>query len=411
MTTQRSTRRSAGSRVGSVLLTLAAIGGVICILLVLLAVFFHITLIMFKTGSMSPTIPEGSLAVVRQIPASEIHVGEVVTVDRAGDLPISHRVTSVHGSGVSRVITLKGDANLAPDPLPYTVTSVRLVLWSVPQLAYAIVWLSDPFVLGAIALGAAALVTWAFWPAGARASAGRRRGRRGGPHGAHQSTLVLVLVATGMTAASVLAQPARADAAPVEQVTHGPVITLISIGDPAVMGDLQPGVPALWQVGVRARAADAGTITLTMSTSGQLTEAAGGLQLSVSACPERWVGSTCATGSSVVVPSTAARLIGSRTPLGKLRTNTERWLLVTAVVPAAAIVPSGSSSITITAAGVGDRQDTGGAIGGGGGGTTAFTGVDLAPPLGGAISAIGTGLVIAGLARFVGRRRRREVHP
>lgn len=92
-------------RVGDALLTLAAIGGLACIVLVLLALFFHITLIMFKTGSMGPTIPAGSLAIVREIPASEIRVGDVVTVDRSQALSITHRVVSIaqdSGSDVSR---------------------------------------------------------------------------------------------------------------------------------------------------------------------------------------------------------------------------------------------------------------------------------------------------------------------
>ncbi len=46
---------------------------------------------------MEPTIPTGSLAVVHEIPASEIAVGDIVTVDRPGQLPITHRVTSVAG--------------------------------------------------------------------------------------------------------------------------------------------------------------------------------------------------------------------------------------------------------------------------------------------------------------------------
>ena len=50
---------------------------------------------MFKTGSMSPTITAGSVALVREIPASEINVGDVVTVDREDALPVTHRVTSI----------------------------------------------------------------------------------------------------------------------------------------------------------------------------------------------------------------------------------------------------------------------------------------------------------------------------
>lgn len=174
--------RRAESIIRTVLLDVAAVLGSICIVLVVLALVFHITLIMFKTGSMSPEIPTGSLAVVRQIPASEARVGQVVTVDRSGALPITHRVVSTHaGSNGTTVLVLKGDANRAPDPAPYVVRTVRLVVWSAPGLAYFVVWLGNPFVLGALAMAVAALVVWVMWPRRDREDRPRRRGERADP--------------------------------------------------------------------------------------------------------------------------------------------------------------------------------------------------------------------------------------
>ncbi|WOP19809.1 signal peptidase I [Raineyella sp. LH-20] len=149
-----------------VVLTVLSILGALCLVLVVLALVFDVTLIMFKTGSMSPTIPAGSVAVVRKIPASAVKVGDVVTVDRAGQLPVTHRVTSVRPGPApdQRVLTLKGDANEAEDAAPYTVSTVRITLASVPGLARVIVRMSNPYVLGAITIGASLLVTWAFWP-------------------------------------------------------------------------------------------------------------------------------------------------------------------------------------------------------------------------------------------------------
>lgn len=151
---------------GDVLLWLAALGGVVCITLVILAYTAGITLIMFKTGSMSPTIPAGSVAVVQKIEAREFTIGDVITIDRPGDLPVTHRVTSISEGAAAdeRVITMKGDANDVEDPAPYTVTSGRIVLFSIPGLATVIVGLGNPYVLGGITLAAAALVIWAFWP-------------------------------------------------------------------------------------------------------------------------------------------------------------------------------------------------------------------------------------------------------
>lgn len=175
-----------GHRLGETALNLAALGGVIALALIGLAFFFNITLIMFKTGSMSPTIPAGSLSVVREIPASDISVGDVVTVDRADDLPITHRVTSVSDvqADGTRSITLKGDANQLEDPAPYTVSTVRTVMVSVPGLARVVVWFSNPLVLGSITLGATALVIWAFWPRDADPRGARARR---GAHSAHSA--------------------------------------------------------------------------------------------------------------------------------------------------------------------------------------------------------------------------------
>lgn len=150
----------------SVLLNLAALGGLICIVLVILAWVFNISLIMFKTGSMSPTIEAGSVAVVREIPAASIRVGDIITVDRSGELPVTHRVTGI-SPGVTdaqRVITMRGDANPVDDPFPYAVDTVRSTLWHVPGLAKVVVWFGNPWVMGGITVAAAGLVTWAFWP-------------------------------------------------------------------------------------------------------------------------------------------------------------------------------------------------------------------------------------------------------
>ncbi|WP_245548603.1 signal peptidase I [Gordonia namibiensis] len=148
--------------------------GVLCIALTVLAFVGNYTIIMFKTGSMDPTIPQGSIAVVHEIPATEVKVGDIITVDRGVGLkPITHRAIAVKQLGAGEaLIEMQGDANPNPDPEPYRVGQVRKVVWHAPGLAKQIVWLSNPYVLGSITLGAALLVLWAFWP---KSSAGRRK--------------------------------------------------------------------------------------------------------------------------------------------------------------------------------------------------------------------------------------------
>lgn len=167
--------RSIWSKIEDGALTVLAGLGVVCIIATFAAFSLNISLIMFKTGSMTPTIPAGSLAVVKQIPASDIRIGDITTVARGeGQLPVTHRVISTTpvGGGVYS-IEMQGDANPSPDSQPYEVTEVKKVLWHAPGLAYVVSTVSKPIYMAAITVAASLLVVWAFWP---RAQKQRTRG-------------------------------------------------------------------------------------------------------------------------------------------------------------------------------------------------------------------------------------------
>jgi signal peptidase len=306
-------RRTPAGLLGDILLWIASIGGLICILGVIAALGFHITLIMFKTGSMSPTIPTGSLAVVHEIPAPEIRVGDVVTVDRDGQLPVTHRVTSVEGSGETRTITLRGDANPTDDVAPYVVSSVRVVWIAFPGWANVVVWLSNPVVLGALTLSATTLVTWAFWP---RVDGhGRRRARRRptGRAGAIATTGSTLLLSLAIVAG---ATPDAAQAAEQEVVVHGTYLTLTSVSDPALTSAMVTGTPVLWQVGVEASPPDPGTVHLGIAATAP-TPDPGDFSLQIDACPTRWVAGVCDAGSVTWLPATdLVSAVVSTTSLG-----------------------------------------------------------------------------------------------
>lgn len=149
-------------------LTLAAVAGVACLALLLLGEVTGSTLVVFRTGSMAPTMPTGAVAVVQDVAATEVVPGDVVTVQRGdGSLPITHRVVattpdpSVAG-GVQLV--LRGDANASDDPAPYAVTRVGRVAWSAPAVGAWLERVRTPPVMGALTLGAAALVVVTSWP-------------------------------------------------------------------------------------------------------------------------------------------------------------------------------------------------------------------------------------------------------
>lgn len=165
-------RRAAGSAA----LNLAAAGGAVCLLALIAAWVFGITIILFKTGSMAPTIPAGSAAIVREVPVSQVRVGDVVTVDRLGKLPVTHRVIAIdQQEGASRALTLQGDANPAADPEPYAVDTVRIVLFSIPGVAPWFVAARHPAVMALITVAVTALVVWVLWPHHQRPATGGDR--------------------------------------------------------------------------------------------------------------------------------------------------------------------------------------------------------------------------------------------
>lgn len=155
-------------------------------------------LVVFRTGSMSPTMPQGAVAITVPVRADELEVGDVVTVQRAGEeMPVTHRVVEVGpvepqgehaadiraaapGSGPpdlsdprARQIVMQGDDNDAPDHLPYALEDARRVIFAVPHAGTALMMAQTPIGMGVLILGAGMLVAWAFWP---RASSGEHGG-------------------------------------------------------------------------------------------------------------------------------------------------------------------------------------------------------------------------------------------
>ncbi|MFG6491474.1 signal peptidase I [Microbacterium sp. P03] len=344
-------RRSAASVAGSIALDVAALAGAVCIVLVVLAYGFHVTLIMFKTGSMSPTIPAGSLALVHEIPASDIAVGDVVTVDRPGQLPVTHRVTSV-GPGETddaRSITLKGDANTTEDPAPYEVSHVRVVWASVPGLAHVVIWLSHPWILAALTFGCSALVTWAFWPRSRRRRPPPPRRRKSRErHVAHVAAVALAI--GGGAAVSGAATPAHA--APRTSVVTGTALVLTTIGDPSAMTTLGPGDSTPWEVGIATKpTAGPGSIDVSVTWTGS---AELGLIVSAEACTEQWTRDGCRGRSTRLIDAAPAPVDSTPRALLSMSSQQGRWVRFEVTVPADPGDGQGSAALTVTANGLGD---------------------------------------------------------
>jgi len=151
-------------------IVLATVGflGLVAIAWLVCSWAFGLTVVVFKTGSMSPTIPAGGAAISQQVPASDLEIGDVVTVQRPGQsLPVTHRVIAINavpGAPDARSLVLRGDANTSPDLEPYVVEETMRVVVSAPGAGTALALLRSPFVLAVTTVIVGLLVVWAFWP-------------------------------------------------------------------------------------------------------------------------------------------------------------------------------------------------------------------------------------------------------
>jgi signal peptidase len=92
------------------------------------------------TGSMRPTLPPGTLVVVKPVDVTALRVGDVVTYQLESGEPavVTHRVTGIATNlrGETRFIT-QGDANNAADPDPILPVQIKGKLWySAPYLGH-----------------------------------------------------------------------------------------------------------------------------------------------------------------------------------------------------------------------------------------------------------------------------------
>ena len=141
------------------LLTAGAVVGVVCILMTVGAALFGLRPLVFQSGSMSPTIQTGDLAISHRVDASSLHRGDVVSVPTGTGTRVTHRIVSVSHEGPDAVLRLRGDANNATDATSYRVSHADRVLFHLPRLGYVVGWLSGPMGLFLLGLYAAFLVS------------------------------------------------------------------------------------------------------------------------------------------------------------------------------------------------------------------------------------------------------------
>ena len=202
---------------GHLALSLAAVIGALCLVVTVAGVSYGIRPVIFLSGSMSPAIPAGSLALSRSVPAADLRPGDVVSVP-AGDRQVTHRIVDITHHGGSATLRLRGDANARTDDRSYEVEAAPRVLGSVPHAGVLIAWLSRTpgvFVLAGYATLLLALLLHRSAPG---QSGGRPAEPGGSPAGPSKRALRhtagtwvrALAAATVLGAGTVTAAPARA---------------------------------------------------------------------------------------------------------------------------------------------------------------------------------------------------------
>ena len=160
---RRARRLAPAAVLAEVALTLGSLLGVAVAGLTVTATKAGLRPLVVRSGSMEPTIPTGAMVLVKKVGAADVRVGDIVAVERSDHTRVTHRVIAVAHRGDVAELTLKGDANEDPDPVPVTVHHADRLAWQAPMVGKAVAWLATAqggFAMGCLATVFLRRATW-----------------------------------------------------------------------------------------------------------------------------------------------------------------------------------------------------------------------------------------------------------
>jgi signal peptidase len=165
-TTPRDWLRLAGRIFSWILVAGAAVVAVALVAATIGPRFLPYQALVVRSGSMSPTIPTGSIVFYRKIDATKVKVRDIIVFDKPGQAneKVTHRVFMISNAPTGRYFTTKGDANGAPDSWRVPAIGTGWVAtMHVPRIGYVLAALQSTLarllllVVPALALGAITL--------------------------------------------------------------------------------------------------------------------------------------------------------------------------------------------------------------------------------------------------------------
>lgn len=116
-------------------------------------------IVVITGGSMSPTIPRGSLVALDPLDGQRAQPNDVVTFKADNGVLVTHRVTRVVLHDGERYVETRGDANAQPDPALVPESRILGRVWRfVPAGGYVVATMSRP--LGWLTLAAVLVMLW-----------------------------------------------------------------------------------------------------------------------------------------------------------------------------------------------------------------------------------------------------------
>jgi signal peptidase len=145
MSTHRSMHRVLSRLVDVLLVVVVAVGLSGAVLGRLLPVLGHPVYVV-AGPSMTPAIGVGSAVILDRVPAADLTVGDVVTLQTGPTHAVyTHRIVRLVERDGARWMETRGDANATPDPVLIPATDVLgRVAWQLPDAGYLIALLSAP---------------------------------------------------------------------------------------------------------------------------------------------------------------------------------------------------------------------------------------------------------------------------
>ena len=152
----------AGKILGWIVMVVAAL-----VVLGLLAVtvgprFLPYQALIVRSGSMSPTIPTGSIVFYKKVNAADVTVGDIIVFNKPGvaNEKVTHRVYKIGNGPTGKYFITKGDANGEPDDWQVPAAGTGWIsVFHLPAVGYGLVYLQSTFarllllVIPAILLG------------------------------------------------------------------------------------------------------------------------------------------------------------------------------------------------------------------------------------------------------------------